>query len=79
MNSANPEDGDRDMAMLGKHISSLSEHFDSVQIFCTRLTPDGGTITTSKGSGNWYARYGQIKEWCIKQDETTREEVRNKE
>lgn len=70
---------DADLEMLRKHAGMLSEHFETVQIFATKLVPDGGTITVSQGSGNWYARYGQIKEWCVKQDETTRKNVRGEE
>lgn len=55
----------------------LIEHFDSVQIFCTRHEPEeeGGTIHAAWGAGNWFARFGQISEWMVKQDETTRKGV----
>ena len=80
MNASDPfNHEDKDMEMLRKHLSALSEVFDSVQIFTTRFLPDGNTMTASKGSGNWYSRYGQVKEWCIKQDEETRKSVRSDE
>ena len=56
----------------------LGEHFDSVQIFVTRHEPGerDGTVTACAGIGNWYSRYGQIKEWVIKQDQHAREDVK---
>lgn len=51
-------------------IRTLSEHFDSVHIFANRhLNDNSGTVKWSLGSGNWYARYGQIREW-VRMEET---------
>lgn len=62
---------DKDMALVKQHLDKLGEHFDSCHIFCTRYEPEieGGTISVQMGIGNWHARYGQIVEWTIKQDE----------
>jgi hypothetical protein len=62
----------------------LSEHFDSVHIFTTRLKDeddagDRGTININYGYGNWFARYGQIHTWVVKQDEQSRKEVRDEQ
>lgn len=75
MPSPTPDD---DMTMLEKHANELAEHFDSVQIFVTRHEggEKNGTVNASQGAGNWFARYGQVKSWVIKQDECAREEVR---
>jgi len=63
-----------DVAMVRQHAEQLGEHFDSVQIFATRHEPGslGGTVTVHLGVGNYYARYGQVCEWMVKQDEWTR-------
>jgi hypothetical protein len=43
--------------------ADLMRHFDSVQIFVTRQEPCKNTLAFSIGSGNWYARFGQVQEW----------------
>lgn len=67
-----------DLQRIEAVISQLGEHFDSVMIFCTRHDEgqEGGTVNCALGSGNWYARYGQCREWLITNDERTRESVR---
>lgn len=71
---------DMDIQRVQSAVDSLGEHFDTVQIFCTRHDSGqvGGTITLCLGVGNWYARYGQIANWMIKSDEETRTETRKK-
>jgi len=64
------------LELLKKAARSLGEHFDSVQIYCTRHIPDEGAESFNFGIGNWYARYGQVAEWMIKQDEDARLRVR---
>jgi len=50
------------MKRIADAIDTLRLHFDTVQVFCTRHDDNGGvTQTMHNGSGNWYARYGQIK------------------
>ncbi len=44
-------------------VKQLLRHFDSAQLFLTRLEPDGRTLAFSPGSGNWYTRFGQVQEW----------------
>ncbi len=60
-------DEESDLAKLKAHTAMLMEHFDSVQIFCTRCNGDG-TVSATFGGGNWYARKGQVDEWILKQD-----------
>ena len=63
------------MKMLDAHVARLCEHFDTVQIFVTRH--DGEyCMVANRGNGNWYARYGQIHEWLIQEDERAREQMR---
>jgi len=68
-----------DLARVRKHAEELGEHFDGVQIFCSRheAGTEDGTIHVTYGGGNWFARYGQIREWLIQKDEQTREKVRS--
>jgi len=54
----------RDLMTIKSFVARIAEHFDSVQIFCTKKTEDD-TRCTTWGEGNWYARYGQIREWII--------------
>lgn len=71
-----------DVQRLKKACEDLSEHFDTIQIFATRVADEvdeekGGTVNCNWGSGNWFARYGHIRYWMIKQDEQARNEVRD--
>jgi hypothetical protein len=70
-----------DLAMLKTHANQLAEHFDSVQIFATRheAGTEDGTVTVNHGTGNWFARYGQIVEWVTKKREEARLSVRGEE
>lgn len=65
---------DDDLSRVQDSLNILSEHFDSVHIFATRHEPEieDGTVSVNRGVGNWYARYGQISEWMVKQDEFNR-------
>lgn len=67
---------DIDMEMLRRATESLEEHFDTIHIFATRHEQGSlsGTVNANYGSGNWFARRGQIRDWAIKQDEYTRRE-----
>lgn len=74
------ESNDLEMAVIDDALQKIGEHFDSVHIFCTRYeNPNGETTCVNKGTGNWFARYGQVADWMVKQDENTREETRNKD
>lgn len=58
------EQEDRDR--LTAAIETLQEHFDTVQIFVTRVnagSDGGGTVSNARGSGNWLARVAQAREW----------------
>ncbi len=72
-------DSDADVVRVRKAVSELGEHFDSVQIFCTRHESGEheGTLKFTLGEGNWFARYGQVREWLIVQDEGSRENARD--
>lgn len=47
-------------------IEDLGEHFDTVHIIATRK--DGDTYLISRGTGNWWARYGSIRDSMLKME-----------
>jgi hypothetical protein len=59
-------------------VNKLSEYFDSVQIICTAHDDngDGSTWVRCKGHGNYYSRVAVCREFVLKADEQSREEVR---
>lgn len=63
--SANP-----DIERVTQALNTLVEHFATVHIFATRHEPAeaDGTINVSKGVGNWFARYGKVKEWVVREE-----------
>jgi len=63
--------------LVDKAVAELGEHFDTIQILVTRHASgdEGGTVNISIGVGNWFARYGQAKEWCLKAEERTRKQI----
>lgn len=71
-------DQENDIRLLDQAAHKLSEHFDAVQIFATRHEPNQLDATTRvcSGVGNWFARYGQIREWMIREEESSRQIAR---
>jgi hypothetical protein len=62
---------EEDMQIIMNHCAQLSEHFETVQIFVTKLCKkEDGTINAQYGEGNWFARYGQIRQWVIKEEKS---------
>ena len=63
------EDSQRDkkLELIKNQVKILMDSFDSVQVFCTKFEgkPDDNTSHYAFGNGNWFTRYGQIKEWTI--------------
>ncbi len=62
------ETRNHDFDLVNNALTELMKFFDTCQIFCTREEPtleEAGKQTEafSAGLGNWYARYGQIREW----------------
>lgn len=70
-----------DVEMVRKHVEQLGEHFDAVHIFCSRHMPAelDGTICVNQGLGHWHARFGQICEWVIYEEERCRVAARKPE
>lgn len=75
------QDQDRDVEIVQKVIDTLGEHFDSVQIFCTRHDPSvqNGTVRVHMGAGNWFARFGLVSLWLEMQKESERIKERKDE
>jgi hypothetical protein len=67
-----PDDGptpDELVAIVRSHVARLAEHFDTCQVFVTRHASDeAGTHTFQLGGGNWCARFGQVREWVVKEE-----------
>ena len=72
MNSENFDENDPDLELLHEHVKELKRHFDTVHVFATRHEPikSGGTCSFQSGEGSWPARYGQIKLFLIRQEES---------
>jgi len=63
-------DNERDL-MLGKIqtvCAELKQSFDTVQVFCTHLEDGQATGNYNYGTGNWFARYGQVVRWLVIED-----------
>lgn len=56
-------------------VLKIAEHADSVQLFFTRQSDDGKREIAGYeiGSGNIYARQGQVAEWLVIQQEYQRQ------
>lgn len=52
--------------MIKRHVSQLSEHFDSIRITGTAMNPDGTTTPFSFGSGDIYAQARVTESWLEK-------------
>ncbi len=63
------EGDDAAVRRLQQHAVRLSEHFDTVQIICTKL--EAGTPSTriiALGTGNFYARVGSTRAWVTHEE-----------
>lgn len=64
MSEPNQSERDKLDKIVELHLHQLGEHFPNVQIFVNGPSPHGdGTYHFSKGTGNHFARIGQITEW----------------
>lgn len=69
MSPEDEKEADAQMEIIDAAFGNLSEHFDSVIIFATRhISNDRGTLKWTRGGGNWYARFGQVKEWVLAEE-----------
>jgi hypothetical protein len=65
----------KDLAIIQAHLTQLQEHYDNVHIFVQRREENSNVMNAQMGIGNWFARYGQIKMWCVKSEETEKVET----
>ena len=74
------KDNELALKAMEEALAKLRDHFENVQIFCSRLDPDGSCDTQRLilGKGNMYARVGQVRDWLTMAEEQTREEAREK-
>jgi hypothetical protein len=69
---------ERDFQRIQASCVGLGEHFDTVHILATKLTDDGrDTVKFSWGKGNWYARYGQIREWVLLEEQAAKNSIKD--
>lgn len=64
------DEAGRALKLLSWHCGRLIEHFDSVQIVCTKSHGSNGTAHVTWGMGNWYARFGSVAAWMKHQSES---------
>ena len=58
------ESDDSENAIISKALRDLGEYFDTVQLFVSRYDSDvGATASKVAGTGNIYARMGQVGHW----------------
>lgn len=73
---------DPDLERVQKAAQALGEHFDTVQIFVTRHESfsSDGTHHIARGLGNWFGRYGQVRDWILRVEaENCRPELKDEE
>jgi hypothetical protein len=70
-------ESEQDFKLCKDAAEKLGEHFDSVQILATRHSggENSETVSMVYGVGNWFARYGQAKDWVVKSDSRTHRSV----
>jgi hypothetical protein len=77
MSEISSNEKNEDLERIDRHVFQLSEHYDTVHIFVTRNDGDKDqTRCANRGSGNWCARFGQISEWVIYENERIRQAAR---
>ncbi len=55
------------VALVEDALGKLGEHFDAVQILCSRVEEKRqGTSSVFRGIGNWYARQGMAHDFIAR-------------
>jgi len=62
---------DKKLDLIKNQAKLLLASFDTVQIFATKHDKQDGSVSYHWGDGNWFARYGQVKNWTCKQEAIT--------
>lgn len=78
MSGDEPKPESADVKLVRDAIEKLGDQFDTVQVFVTRHEAGmhDGTLHIGLGSGNFFARYGQIITWVTANDQEGREVVK---
>ena len=58
---------DEQVELVQRHVQTLMEHFDCVQILVSNVITDG-TANIFKGGGNWFGRQGMCHDF-IRRDQ----------
>lgn len=71
------EERKKETQIVENYAAKLAEHFSSVQIFVTKhdMAAVDGTASITAGSGNWYARYGQVLAWLVRMNKAEENQV----
>lgn len=79
MSNQVPEEMAEADRLVREAVQKISEHVDAVTVFVTKKRENGndGTWRMAFGAGNYYARYGQIKQWVIFADEEVKVDCRS--
>jgi hypothetical protein len=57
----------QELARIKIAAATLKEHFDTVQIYCTKDEGNSGTARFTWGLGDYFARFGVTKLWVDSQ------------
>lgn len=69
MDAIDPDEAEEAVKILDRHVNQLMEHFESVQIFVSKHRPNkDSTLVVQRGDGNWFARYGQVRAWMVREE-----------
>lgn len=79
MSDLNPSEPDKDIACVNRAILDLRRNFDTVQVFAIRHSDKEGTVRVTKGSGDYFSRYGHAKLWCDNQKLCEPEETKDED
>lgn len=71
MSAEYPPSFENSATQVDRAISLLMEHFDCVQVLCSRVTPDRETESYYQGVGNWHARQGMAREFLTQDQAQT--------
>lgn len=66
---------------MREFLKSIEDHVGSCRVFITFPSPHHAstTGTTSLGLGDYYAQYGSVREWLVRQESVMRSEATDEE
>jgi hypothetical protein len=72
---SNTDEYEKITYLIERKVAELAEYVDAVQIFASALQPNGTTKYWAIGSGNFFARKGQVDDWLSLNNMRLHEEV----